>query len=133
MHCLSVSLKLKGWEQTNQQRIKTMNFYEKENFDQAVYIIEDNEIEQITLRELCLEFADETTTPNGINKRFHLREGVELWTWGVNGKNPAMVEAFDSEEEADHALMLCHRFDLLNGDDNPIVYNTKAEAIAEIA
>ena len=65
-----------------------------------------------------------------------MREGVELWTWGVNGNNPALVEAFDSEEEADHALMLCHRFDLLNGDDNPIVYNTKAEAeeaIAEIA
>lgn len=105
-----------------------MNFYEKENFDQAVYIIEDNEIEQITLRELCLEFADETTTPNGINKRFHLREGVELWTWGAGGNNPALVETFDSEEEADHALMLCHRFDLLSGDDSPIVYNTKAEA-----
>lgn len=104
-----------------------IDYFESEDFTRAVFTIEDGEVVEHILSDLCRDYADETTSPRGVEPRFHLR-GTELWTRGVGGQNPDLVMACDSEEEAVHALYLSFRYDLISGDNNPIVYNTREEA-----
>lgn len=58
-------------------------------------------------------FIDETTTPRGVAARMHVR-GAELWTWGYAGNFPKMVEAFETEEEANRALDQTFVYDFWN-------------------
>lgn len=88
-----------------------MNFFEKEDFTCTVHVLDNLGIISGTLADMCRRYADETTTPEGIAPRMHIR-GTELWTWGVSGNNPALVATFKTDEEAKHALLLCWRMDL---------------------
>ena len=56
----------------------------------------------------------------------------ELWTWGYMGNNREFIEGFDTEQEANHALLLYFKWDLYNGDTNPIVFDTREEAEAAL-
>ena len=105
-----------------------VNWYEAEDFDRVVFFVNDDlEIESETFGTLCRKYADETTTPHGVAPRYHTR-GKELWSWGAGGNNPYKVEAFDTEEEAEHALMLSFMHDFANANDAPNVFNTREEA-----
>lgn len=89
-----------------------MDFYQRINFDSRVTTRNHNgEFSTCTLRELCLEHAELTTTPEGVSPRYHVR-GTDLWSWGVNGNTLSRVFEFDTVEEAEHALLLCHKTDL---------------------
>lgn len=82
--------------------------------------------------ELHQEYADETTTPNGVGTRYHVR-GCELWTWGAGGNFPHLVEAFDSEAEAEQALQDSFRFDFDRHPNAPTTYATEAAALRALA
>lgn len=43
------------------------------------------------------------------------------------------LEKFDSREEADHACLLCYKWDLDNADNMPRYFYTREEAEAELA
>lgn len=106
-----------------------MDYYENVDFDQVVfYVNEDVEVEKTTLRELCQEKAEITTTPKGVLPSFHVR-GSELWTWGANGNSPYLIMAFDNEDEAEHALLLSFKHDL----DTSFVDYYESQADAEAA
>lgn len=103
-----------------------INYYEPVDFSKTVYTIDfaNQKIIEHTLRDLCLEWGEETTTPHGIGKKAHVR-GTELWTWGQQGNYPHKITDFDSEKEAEHACMLSHLYDLDDGKgDAPNVYYT---------
>lgn len=70
--------------------------------DQTVFVIANGKIVESKIRDLS-GYIDETTTPYGIDTRFHVR-GDELWTWGHAGNNPRMVSKYESEEDALAAL-----------------------------
>lgn len=89
-----------------------IDFYNPVDFAQTVYTIDDTgTVKAHTLADLCRQHCDETTTPHGIAPKMHTR-GNELWTWGLCGNFPELVATFDTDAEAEHALMLCHLFDL---------------------
>ena len=110
-----------------------IDFYEPEDFDRTVYIVnpETLEISEQTLRDVCLEFANKTTTPLGVHPIIHARD-CELWSWGHMGSFPAKIETFDTEAEAEHAAMLCHRYDLYHNGEALHVYDTREEAEAAL-
>lgn len=108
-----------------------INYFEKENFARAVFTIEEGEIIEHTLGELCHEYAEETTSSRGVEPKFHTRisdNRYELWSWGYQGMHPKKIESFDSAKQAEHALLLSFKYDLYNGANNPIIFNTYEEA-----
>lgn len=104
-------------------------------YNQAVFVMTEEGIEQMTYAEyLCMYHNDETTSPRGIeNRRFvkavlldeegeiieSSREVADfygysedlvkyaVYTWGVRGRGPAKLdsELFDTEEEAKDAVL----------------------------
>lgn len=108
-----------------------MNYFEQIDFDQTVYTVgEDTKISSHTLRDLCEEKAETTTTPEGVGPKMHIRNDTELWTWGTGGNDRHLLYRFQTAKEAEHALLLAHRWDLLNGQDMPTVFFSEAEAEA---
>ncbi len=99
---------------------------------QTTWIIENGRVVERDADELFREYADETTTPAGIGTRYHVR-GCELWTWGTGGNFPRMVEAFDSEEDADRALADSFRYDFEHHPDAPTLYASEADALRALA
>lgn len=112
-----------------EKEIKTMKTMKKPDFNKTVFVIKDGAVKESTLKELCIENADITTTPKGVCPRFHTR-GNELWTWGVNGNNPARVETFDTAEEAEEALLETFLIDLNNSCLD--IFDSEAEARAAL-
>lgn len=104
-------------------------------FEQKVFWLNfDNEIEETTYGDMVREFADETTTPNGVAPRMHVRENeeegtYELWSWGVQGNNPSFVRSFDTEEEANYALYETFEADMNEQDQYVVFYNDDKEAL----
>lgn len=105
-----------------------IDFEREIDFDQNVYMVDDetNQIYAFPLDELCLQCCEETTTPRGNGPKIHAR-GNELWSWGHSGNNEELVHKFDSKEQADHAVMLCHLYDLETKDTAPLWAWTEAE------
>jgi hypothetical protein len=106
----------------------------KNKFEKNVWWVNfDNKIEEINYGELVEMFADETTTPNGIAPRYHIRENKEygtfdLWTWGVQGNNPKFVKDFNTEKEANYALYETFELDMLGNEQYSVTYaDTKKE------
>ena len=104
-----------------------IDFHEPEDYNRTVFTLVEGKVVGYSLKDLCLHYAETTTSPEGVSTTFHTR-GNELWTWGAAGNNPSLFIAFDSEDEAEHALLLSFRFDLQNGVDNPVLYDTWEEA-----
>lgn len=94
--------------------------------DQVVFLIESGKIVESKIRDLD-GFVDETTTPQGIAPRFHVREN-QLWTWGYAGNNPRMVREFDTEAEAVEAMEDHFATDFFNSDI--LSFTTRADAEA---
>ena len=70
--------------------------------DYVVFVIEGGEIIEGAIRSFD-GYIDETTTPHGVDARYHVREN-ELWTWGHAGNFPCLIRAYDTEAEAIEAL-----------------------------
>lgn len=70
--------------------------------NQTVYLVQNGQVIETTIGE-CDGYIDETTTPNGVAPRLHVR-GKNVWTWGHGGNFPNLVREFDTEEEARAAL-----------------------------
>ena len=106
-----------------------INYYEKIDFNQTVYTLSPSGmgVYEYNLGALAEEHADETTTPHGIAPRMFV-ENNELRTWGVAGNNEALVNQFETNAQAEHALLLCHLYDLNNHCDAPTVFYTRDEA-----
>lgn len=95
-----------------------INYYQKIDFDKTVFALGDTSIQEHRLRDLAVEWADETTTPLGVAPRMYT-DGAELRTWGHGGNNDTIVCEFETEAEAEHALLLCHLHDLSTHADAP--------------
>lgn len=112
------------------------------DFEKKGFINNDGKIESMTYGEYCREYGgDETTSPRGIAPRIHIREdeiseGVteyQLWSWGVSGNNPYKLDTYESEEEAELALMKSFEYYAINKNDNaPQFFNTEEEVIDNI-
>lgn len=106
------------------------------DFQNNVYIINyKGEVEEMTYADYLNEFwSDETTSPNGIANRIHIRENeeegtFETWTWGVNGNHPRFLESFETEEEAEVSILEGKEYEYINGSMNaPAAYDTAEEA-----
>ena len=72
--------------------------------DTTIYVINDNgQIEETTIRAYEKIFVETTTSPHGVEPKYHLR-GTEVWTWGVNGNFPKLISKHETESEAEAAL-----------------------------
>lgn len=107
-----------------------LNYFATEDFDRTVYTVtDDREVESHTLGELCRQYADTTTTPEGVGPRAHIRNDTELWAWGTGGQDRKLVYTFQTKEQAEHGLLLSWRWDLTNANaDTPPIFDTQAEA-----
>ena len=92
--------------------------------NQVVYIIEEGRVVESAIRDLS-GFIDETTTPQGIAPRFHVR-GTELWTWGHQGNAPHLISAYDTEAEAIEALEDSFAHDFWNCNEI-LAFTTRAD------
>ncbi len=104
-----------------------INFYEKIDFDKTVYTLGDTSIQEHALRDLAAEWAEETTTPLGVSTRM-FTDGVQLRSWGYGGNNDKVVCEFETEAQAEHALMLCHLHDLNTAADAPTWFDDVDDA-----
>lgn len=82
--------------------------------DTIVYLVEDGQIVETSIRD-CGGYIDETTTPQGVGPRLHVR-GAELWTWGPQGNFPHLVRSYDTEAEAQEALEESFVYDFWHAD-----------------
>lgn len=79
--------------------------------NQKVFFIEWNsDISSSTYEEFVSSFAELTTSPQGVEPRYHLR-GLELWTWGVAGQFPKLISTHETLEEAEDALFETYEID----------------------
>lgn len=106
-----------------------IDFYEKENWDRTVYYIEDLTIRSSKLSDLCLDFCEKTTSPRGVEPKIHCEKRT-LYSWNIDGSKEIVME-FESEAQAKHAEMLCHRYDLYN-NDQIFIYNNEKDAIGDL-
>jgi len=111
-----------------------INYYEKIDFSQTVYTIADDlsGIEEHDLESISREYADVTTTPQGVAPRNYV-DGNELRTWGHRGNNEALEFDFETNEQAEHGLLLSHLYDLEHDINAPTVFYARAEAEASLA
>jgi len=105
--------------------------------EQQVFWLFNSKIVEGTFRELLDEARDETTTPNGVAPRYHIRltdeaaqaehdngdnkatinNGYELWSWGIAGNHPYNTGlVFDTYADAELALYDTFKIDLESGD-----------------
>jgi len=109
----------------------------RNKFEKTVYWFNfDNEIEKINYGELVEMFADETTTPNGVGPRIHIRENkeentFELWTWGVQGNNPQFIKSYDTEKKAIFAQYETFEEDMNKQDQYVIIYADTEQELKE--
>jgi len=120
-----------------------------EELTQPVYLIGDNyQIEETTYGQYLRDYgADETTSPNGIAPRIHIRQiehapsdgnyciSYEIWSWGVSGNHPRYTgTSFDTEEEAQMHLFDVFESNIANGKgDTTSCYYSKEEVMESIA
>jgi hypothetical protein len=111
-----------------------INYYEKIDFSRIVYTLANDlsGIEEHDLESLSREYADETTTPQGVAPRMYVEDN-ELRTWGCGGNNEALVEQFETSEQAEHALMLSYLYDLEHDVNAPTVFYSRADAEVSLA
>lgn len=91
-----------------------INYYEPVDFNRFVRA----DGETLTLRDLAERWADLTTTPYGVAHTFFV-DGTELWAWGVGGGTERLIETFETEAQAKHALLLSYLFDLDHHPEAP--------------
>lgn len=103
-------------------------------FDETTFWYDEGwGIQEGSYGDFVREYADETTTPNGVAPSFHVR-GKQLWTWGVNGNSPKIWRQFSSEEEAEFALLETFEEDMNNEINRIVCYgDSEQEVLDELA
>src|ERR1035437_5464752 len=106
---------------------------EMKEFQKNVFAVRNNEVEEMTFGSLVREFADETTSPNGVAPRFFYdgneEEGYDAYTWGVGGNNRRDLNIhFTTEEEAEEWLLNTFEHDMENSSENVDYFDTEEEA-----
>jgi hypothetical protein len=90
----------------------------------VVYFIDqDGEISSSPRNELIRRYAEETTTPLGVDTKYHLREN-ELWSWGVQGNFPKMVAIYESKDQAEEALWVTFEHDFFDSSEAPQLFDS---------
>lgn len=120
----------------------------REQLEAIGFIVVDGSVEEISYKDYLDEYGrDETTTPNGIGDRLHIREEVvdhteegddikewQIWTWGVRGNHPSHCGPdFNNEEDAE--LYYYERSEWYVQEKNwdaPAFYGTESEAENDI-
>lgn len=72
----------------------------------VIYLDTDGNYEVTTIMDFCEMFAEQTTSPNGVEPKLHIRDEKEIWTWGHQGNNPQMIRKCSTPEEAAHDLSI---------------------------
>jgi hypothetical protein len=116
-----------------------------------IFIIENGEIVETNLFDHVMGSVDETTSPVGVMRRFHIRhrdnhhlsdrrgllkttinkEGkFEVWTWGVRGNNPRFIQEFETEDQAeDWLFQRTYEADFVQDDQrNTSYYHSQEDA-----
>lgn len=89
-----------------------IDYYEKVDFDQEVWVLDGGKLEQQVLRDVCWEHGD----PDGKYRA----EGCELFEYRANHQLPrSVVSTFDTEAEAEHAYWLLLLHDVTTTDNMP--------------
>lgn len=111
-----------------------MNFYEKEDFDRIVYTVDREQdgypIIEHRLGDIVWDYIEWTS--DGWHRMDV--EGKGLYSRKA-GHQPELVETFDTEAEANHALLLCHRFAMYENrgtEGNPWVFENREDAENEV-
>jgi hypothetical protein len=106
---------------------------------------------ETNLYDFIMASVDETTSPRGVEPRLHTRqegrclrnendfnydenEPIEVWTWGIRGNNPSLIDTVASFEEAeDFIFQRTYEYDFLPDDQRDTrFFYTEEEAEAEI-
>lgn len=97
------------------------------------------EIEKTNLYDFVMSFADETTSPRGVEPRLHIRQNeddntFEVWTWGVRGQNLREIGSGLTEEEAiDWIYSSVYCTDFQNSSESTIYFESEEEAKNDLA
>jgi len=111
----------------------------KEAFKTKIFTIVDGEVVEDNLCDFVMESAEETTTPNGVEMKLHVREvsnvRYEVWKWGPSGYGSRFIEAFETEEAAeDDIFERTYNSDFMEDDQRDTsFYSTYEEALEPLA
>lgn len=99
-----------------------IDYYEKVDFDQEVWVFHDIlTIQHEVLRDLCQNHGD--------NSRKYRAEGCELFKYQANHQYPrSVVATFDTEAEAEHAYWLTLLDYVTTADDMPVIHWDASDA-----
>jgi hypothetical protein len=90
------------------------------------FVVEDYEIKEGNLYDFIMESMDKTTSPRGVESRLHIKESedkYQVWTWGLAGNNPQLIEEFDTLEEAEESIFQkIYQFDFMADDQRDTQY-----------
>ena len=121
-------------EKQGRKEKKMYDFYDYKDvdFSQHVYVVDYDErkVHEERLDCLAIDAASDVQTDRGLGREYFAR-GRTLYYWFCGKKTK--LEKFDSREEADHACLLCCKWDLDNADNMPRYFYTREEAEAELA
>ena len=106
-----------------------IDYHAPVDFTATVYTIEGETIRAHILANLVREHCREAPTPLGVLPVFHTR-GAELWTWGPAGQHPRLVAEFETEKEAERALLLAH---LEDADQAVHIYYRREDAETDLS
>jgi hypothetical protein len=98
-----------------------IDYYEKVDFDQEVWVLDGGRLEQQVLRDVCREHGDDD--------RNYRAEGCELFEYRPNHQLPrSVVATFDTEAEAEHAYWLLLLHNVTTTDTAPLIYWSAGDA-----
>jgi len=112
----------------------------KQAKETRIFVIENGAIEETNLYDFVNISIDETTSPNGVAPRIHVRENeeegtFEIWTWGILGNNPKFITSLETEEMADDwCFNDTYESDFMNDDQRNTWFSCNyEEALQELA
>ena len=102
-----------------------IDFYEKVDFDQKVWVFEDGAIEQQRLGTVCRDHGDPDSK--------YWADGCVLYKYRPNRQMPrSVVATFETETEAEHAYWLLLLHHVSTGDTAPDIIWEFADAVEAI-
>lgn len=118
--------------------MKNYDFQEAQQKEIFIYNSK-SEIEKTNLYDFVMSFADETTSPRGVEPRLHIRKNeddntFEVWTWGVRGQNLRNIGSGLTEEEAiDWIYSSVYCTDFQNSSESTIYFESEEDAENDLA
>lgn len=118
--------------------MKNYDFQEAQQKEIFIYNSK-SEIEKTNLYDFVMSFADETTSPRGVEPRLHIRKNeddntFEVWTWGARGQNLRNIGSGLTEEEAiDWIYSSVYCTDFQNSSESTIYFESEEDAENDLA